>query len=259
MYQQGGTISDALKRIASQDYVLPAIQREFVWHPDQICSLFDSVMQGYPYGEFLFWRIERENSHIYRWYDFVCDYHQRSNPHNRDLGIFHDRSLTAVLDGQQRLTSFNIGLRGSMAIKLPRKHYSNPDAFPRRVLALDLLAESDPDEEGNLYNFEFIDEKRIGRDCKHLWYKVSDILVLDPDLGVSDWIFDWDLQRGQQRLATRILNRLFKAICVDLTVVYFEETAQDLDRVPPYFYTAQQRRHCALILGPLVEYSNSQL
>ena len=118
-----------------------------------------------------------------------------------------------------------------MAIKLPRKHYSNPDAFPRRVLALDLLAESDPDEEGNLYNFEFIDEKRMGRDCKHLWYKVSDILVLDPDLGVSDWIFDWDLQRGQQRLATRILNRLFKAICVDLTVVYFEETAQDLDRV----------------------------
>lgn len=118
-----------------------------------------------------------------------------------------------------------------MAIKLPRKHFSSPDVFPRRVLALDLLAESDSDEEGNGYSFEFIDEERSGRDGDHLWSRVSDILAIDPDLGVSDWVFDWDLGRSQQRLSTRILNRLYKAICVDPTVVYFEETAQDLDRV----------------------------
>lgn len=132
-----------------------------------------------------------------------------------------------------------------MAIKLPRKHFSSPDVFPRRVLALDLLAESDSDEEGNGYSFEFIDEERSGRDGDHLWYRVSDILAIDPDLGVSDWVFDWDLGRSQQRLATRILNRLYKAICVDPTVVYFEETAQDLDRVLHIFV----RRIAAALCG----------
>ena len=87
MYQPAGTISDALKKVSSNDYVLPAIQREFVWQPEQICSLFDSVMQGYPFGDFLFWGIDRENSHKYRWYGFVLDYHQRDRPHCPDLGI----------------------------------------------------------------------------------------------------------------------------------------------------------------------------
>ena len=46
MHHPGGTIGDALESIASHDYVLPAIQREFVWRPEQICNLFDSIMQG---------------------------------------------------------------------------------------------------------------------------------------------------------------------------------------------------------------------
>ena len=119
MYQQGGTIKQALCKIASNEYVLPAIQREFVWNPDQICRLFDSVMQGYPFGEFLFWRIEPKRSPDYRYYRFVLNYHQRDNPHCQDLGPLPDRETIAVLDGQQRLTAFNIGLRGSMAVKLP--------------------------------------------------------------------------------------------------------------------------------------------
>ena len=56
MYDSDRTIKKSLDHIASNKYVLPAIQREFVWSPKQICMLFDSVMQGYPFGEFLFWR-----------------------------------------------------------------------------------------------------------------------------------------------------------------------------------------------------------
>ena len=58
MYKPGGTIGDALGRIQNKSYVLPAIQREFVWKPEQIERLFDSLMQGYPFGTFLFWKVE---------------------------------------------------------------------------------------------------------------------------------------------------------------------------------------------------------
>ena len=49
MYQTGLTIKDALSSVSNNLYVLPAIQREFVWDDEQICRLFDSLMQGYPF------------------------------------------------------------------------------------------------------------------------------------------------------------------------------------------------------------------
>jgi len=56
------TIAEALDCIASRSYVLPAIQREFVWNEGQVCALFDSLMQGYSFGEFLFWLIQPSKS-----------------------------------------------------------------------------------------------------------------------------------------------------------------------------------------------------
>lgn len=230
-YQQGFTIKNALDRIASNEYVLPAIQREFVWSPEQICALFDSVMQGYPFGDFLFWHIAPENSADYRYYGFVREYHQRDDPHCPDLGPLPNRQMTAVLDGQQRLTAFNIGLCGSMAVKRPHKWWSSPDAFPLRVLALDLLAQTERDEEGNRYTFNFVDEDSIGQHGARLWFKVSDILNMDPGPDMNDWLLDKDLSREQQSHAFRILDRLYRAIHTEPTVAYYEERNQDIEHV----------------------------
>ena len=234
MHQQGGTIKETLDSIASRGYVLPAIQREFVWRPEQVCNLFDSLMQGYPFGEFMFWRVEAQNAGQYRWYDFVREYHQRDNPHCPELGPIHDKPLTAVLDGQQRLTAFNIGLRGSMAKKLPYRWWNSSDAFPKRVLALDLLAPPAPDEEGSRYTFEFVNEDRIGSEDARLWFRVSDIMsysTTNPAPDMLDWISDLGLDTERQRLAFRSLNRLHQAICVEPVVAYYEEKSQDIERV----------------------------
>lgn len=231
MYQQGGTIKEALDSIASNEYVLPAIQREFVWRPEQVCTLFDSVMQGYPFGEFLFWRIAPENSKDYRWYGFMCDYHQRNNRHCPDLGIFANRPLTAVLDGQQRLTAFNIGLRGSMAIKLPRLHWNNLSAFPTRVLALDLLDPPDSDEFGNRYTFDFIDPDRVGLDGQRLWFRVSDVLSLRNGPPMFRWLMDKGLENKQMEIAFETLDRLHHVVHVEPTVAYYEERNQDIEHV----------------------------
>lgn len=235
MYQQGGTIKLALDNIASNKYVLPAIQREFVWSPEQICKLFDSVMQGYPFGEFLFWRIEPERSADYRYYGFVREYHQRNNPHCPDLGPLPNQEIIAVLDGQQRLTAFNIGLRGSMSIKLPYRWWSSSDAFPRRVLALNLLADLDRDEEGSRYVFDFVDESDIGHKGNSLWFKVSDILTMESGPDMNDWILNHTLENKQQRRAFRILDQLHNAVHTKPTVAYYEEKNQDIEHVLSIF------------------------
>ena len=231
MHQQGGTIKEALDNIASHEYVLPAIQREFVWRPEQVCNLFDSVMQGYPFGEFMFWRVEAQNSGQYRWYDFVREYHQRDDPHCPELGPINNKPLTAVLDGQQRLTAFNIGLRGSMAVKLPYKWWNSSDAFPKRVLALDLLAPPDPDEEGSRYTFEFVNEDCIGLDGARLWFRVSDIMKIDSGPKMLRWLSDEGLDTEPLNLAYGTLDRLYRAIRVEPIVAYYEEKSQEIERV----------------------------
>jgi hypothetical protein len=111
-------------------WVLPAIQREFVWSDLQICRLFDSMMRGYPFGTFLFWQIEAETASKFRFYEFMRRYHDRDTKNCRELPSIGERQVTAVLDGQQRLTALNIGLSGSRAMKLPNKRLKRP-SLPR--------------------------------------------------------------------------------------------------------------------------------
>lgn len=231
VYQQGGTIKSALDKIASNEYVLPAIQREFVWSPEQICKLFDSLMQGYPFGEFLFWKIKPERSGDYRYYGFVREYHERNNPHCPDLGPLPGQQMIAVLDGQQRLTAFNIGLRGSMAVKLPYKRWNNPEAFPPRFLALDLLATNERDEDGNRFVFNFVDERTIGRNGERLWFKVRDIVGMESAPKMHDWLLEQNLDSDDSRRAIRALDRLYRVVHTDPTVAYYEETSQDIEHV----------------------------
>ena len=231
MYHPGGTIKDTLRCIERNEYVLPAIQREFVWSPDQICALFDSLMQGYPFGEFLFWQIDAERSAEYKYYGFVTEYHQRDNPHCPVANVMPGSPITAVLDGQQRLTAFNIGLRGSMAVKVPYKWWSSPDAFPQRVLALDLLASAEPDEEGNRYFFDFVEKERIECDNGRLWFRVSDILAMQSGPPMLKWLIKKELGDAELNLAFERLDRLHEAVHKDQTVCYYEERNQDIEHV----------------------------
>lgn len=232
MYQQGRTIKDTLDRIASNEYVLPAIQREFVWGTDRICRLFDSIMQGYPFGEFLVWKIRPENAVHYHYYDFVRWYHERDASHCPELDPIENREVIAVLDGQQRLTAFNIGLRGSMAIKLHGRRWADPNAFPRRVLALDLLASPNPEEEeGDKYVFAFVDEELIGETGASLWFKVGDILNLEPGPDINDWLLDKAIDQEQNRQAHRKLARLHRVVHSDQTVYCYQEENQEIEDV----------------------------
>ena len=98
-FQTAITIKEATDNIHNSRYLLPAIQREFVWRPHQIERLFDSLMRGYPIGSFLFWRVDPETAKNYSFYQFITNYDQR-RPHNLVHGAPDAvPGLKAVLDG----------------------------------------------------------------------------------------------------------------------------------------------------------------
>lgn len=230
MYKPGGTVKQLLDKVASKEYILPAIQREFVWWPEQICRLFDSLLQGYPFGTFLFWRIAPEKRQEYQFYDFVRDYHERDNYHCALLRALPERDLVAVLDGQQRMTALNIGLRGSYAWKLPGKWWSSNDAFPTRHLYLDLLGKPDS-ETGSEYRFDFLTETtpELTGDGQ-LWLRVSRILIESED-DLLDSLDELDLSLDERKQAKKVLRHLYRTVHLKEIISYYEETEQDLERV----------------------------
>jgi Protein of unknown function DUF262 len=231
MYKPGGTIRDAIRRVEQSNYVLPAIQREFVWKPEQIAKLFDSLMQGYPFGTFLFWKVEPASSSKFKFYGFVQNYHERDNPHCPELGTLPNQAVTAVLDGQQRLTALNIGLRGSMAVKEPNKWWTNPNAFPKRILRLNLLSGDTPDEDGILYDFRFLDEARAATTDAELWFKVPDIVGMASGPAMLNWLVEQGLTDSKLMKAYTVLDRLHRTVHAEQLLFYYEEEAQELERV----------------------------
>lgn len=72
----------------------------------------------------------------------MLKYHEKDNRHCEETDLLTRDTVTAVPDGQQRLTAPNIALRGSYAYKLPRPWWSNPDAFPIRSPYLNLFQDA---------------------------------------------------------------------------------------------------------------------
>ena len=237
MYQTGHKIKETLYEIERHDIVLPAIQREFVWSNQQVCRLFDSLMQGYPFGTFLFWQVEPENSTEFKYYDFVLNYHEKDSPHCPPLPVTQPRPLIAVLDGQQRLTALNIGLRGSIARRRYGGHFKNPKSYIDRRLYLDLLWHTDENDESVLkYRFEFLtqDEVKDAED-NECWFLVSDIMKMDADSTI-DWVEDEvPYEKSIQRKARRTLGRLYNVVHIEPIVAYYQETGQELAKVLQIF------------------------
>ncbi len=123
-YQTPLTIESVIKNIDAKKYLLPSIQREFVWRPKQIEKLFDSLMMGYPINTFLFWEVPKGKAKEFSFYEFLRNYHQRNGKHNPKANISGSDDIIAILDGQQRMTSLYIGLKGSYAYKSPFRRLS---------------------------------------------------------------------------------------------------------------------------------------
>jgi hypothetical protein len=237
-YQTPITIKRALDAIHSREYVLPAIQREFVWRPEQICQLFDSLLRHYPIGSFLFWKVNAEHSQQFVFYEVMDRYHERTHRHNDRLALPQGRPLTAILDGQQRLTALNIGLNGSYAAKLPRKWTSSLDAYPVKQLFLDLCHAADESELGMRYRFEFKTPEAAAaeNDDECHWYPVSGVLGLaEGELPALDYVESAGVADGLRRRAVATLDQLRRAVQETPVVSYHEEEDQDIDRVLDIF------------------------
>jgi hypothetical protein len=143
--------------------------------------LFDSLLRGYPIGSFLFWKVQPERTSDFVFYEFLRHYHEKQSPYATPTTIPPGQGVVAILDGQQRLTSLNVGIYGTHAERQPRKRATNPDAYPRKRLYLDLLGEGPEEELGMQYDFRFLTDAEATpqQEQPDRWFRVGKILEID--------------------------------------------------------------------------------
>ena len=170
-----------LNQIDSNDIVLPAIQRDFVWSENKIEKLLDSIMRGYPVGIVLIWETYKDIQ--FRQFEKV--YLNGTRPAFIDNSS--NKKLKLVLDGQQRLQALYLALYGS---------------YKGKYLYFDVLSGRDLDDfEEDKYYFYFATPEKADEwnkkaeaikstddendDDIEYFAKVSDLFKMDVSTGFS--------------------------------------------------------------------------
>jgi len=235
-YEVALKIVDVVNDIHKKNYLLPAIQREFVWDTEQIEKLFDSLMRDYPIGSFLFWKVEKENVKEYEFYEFIKNYHEKDNRNNSKANVTGEEGITVVLDGQQRLTSLYLALKGTYSYKLPRRRWNDLKAYPIRRLFINLVDKFEKSDEDDMeFDFKFLTNDDVKEsDNSYYWFPVGEILNLkepgDVNEYLSENVFD-NYPKEKRKLANRILFKLHNIIHEKGTISYYLEKSQALDKV----------------------------
>jgi len=225
-----------LTAIHQHEYLMPAIQREFVWGTGQIVRIVDSLMRKYPVGSFLLWNVKPETARSYTFYEFLTHYHERDSPYANKATVQAGAGTIAVLDGQQRLTSLNIALYGSYAVKKKYAWWNSPDAFPRKKLYLNLAEDPADEELGLKYDLRFLTKEEAAPEpnAEDKWFCVGAVL----DLANAGPAIMEELERRHIVSTGGAFGRLYElyeAVRVLKPMNYFLVDDQDPDKVLEIF------------------------
>ncbi|MBN8676637.1 MAG: DUF262 domain-containing protein [Chitinophagales bacterium] len=214
------TIRRFVGYLNNEDYLggfwLPNIQRSFVWSEDQIEKLFDSILREYPIGGILVWKTNQE----VKCRQFIGHFIEK---YKTDLtGTYEKRNAKPkllVLDGQQRLQSLYIGLKGT---------------YFGKSLHINILSGTPTTPEEIRYEFRFLPGKP-----KFPWIELKELVFSDKlNSEIKDWVFqqaDRTLEVHEEKLIESNIDKLRNAFVQKPVISY--QIIDSIDR--PSVYTTE--------------------
>lgn len=226
------TIYEALENIKNGRYVMPAFQRQYVWSMEQIEKLWDSILLDYPIATFLFWHVDDDNV---TWDTYFCNFlsqvtfdsRKQADSINYELSSIDVKVTdTAVLDGQQRLTSLYLSLFGEGYIrpKHARKKYSG-GIVTKLLIELNKNKLSVDEEEYNSKKYDIKFTEKVGKlsPTQFEVKRILDIKFRNEETrakAIEEAIAN--VPSDSKEYAREILNRLYRKIFVEKLVRYTE-------------------------------------
>lgn len=226
------TIYDALQNIKNGKYVMPAFQRQYVWSMEQIEKLWDSILLDYPIATFLFWHVDDDNV---SWDTYFCNFlsdvtfdsRKQADSVNYELSSIDVKLTdTAVLDGQQRLTSLFLSLFGDAYIRQKHARKKTGGGIVTKLLIeLNKNKLTVDEEEYNSKKYDIKFSEKVGK-LSPTQFEVRKILdskfqdETKRDAAIEDAIAN--VPADSKDYARSILNKLYKKIFEEKLIRYTE-------------------------------------
>lgn len=133
-------------------YLIPDLQRPYVWTPKQVILLMDSLFRGWPFGSLLVWKVDKDcysdNEGIpHREFWEIVDRTDQSGG-SKITKMEQPSDYYMVLDGQQRIQSLLLALGGDAwgfklydhdwSLDLNDRRMKNGQHWSKGTLCLDL-------------------------------------------------------------------------------------------------------------------------
>ena len=242
------TIKELIEKIDSERYVLPAMQRNFVWPEDKIYHLFDSLMRDYPIGTFLFWEISKEVFSDYVFNTFIRDVDEQKGKMQRGKRATDKWSdYISVLDGQQRITSLYVGVMGKYRTHMKGKKWDDDKSYYDRYLCMDVM--SIPSEEGTYsFRFQAVDDITVPivdeNGMPHFWVKLSEVFdeefesaeyVDELESNTSDVFPEGSFSLDNRKAIRKQLSKLQDALTKTKALNYYTAKGKSLPEVVEIF------------------------
>lgn len=216
------TLKEVIEEISRGRIVLPVIQRELVWKQDKIIELFETVLKAESFGGIMTVVDPAKRPPLFEFRNFICNFFQSQLIESRTIDKLKEET-TYIIDGQQRLSAFYIGIMGQ---------YNNESLY------FDLFGESDK----NNFNLEFgkdttklskiVDNFDGTEKLKPLWYRVAELYTKFEDGGydhksfVDDFAFELDENMTIEQ-KKRLEDNLYK-----MQIAFFNNPIVGLCGVP---------------------------
>lgn len=183
------TIAETIKNASNINatYVIPDLQRPYVWTPRQVILLIDSVFKGWPFGTLLLWEVKpdcftSDEGIPHRPFWQVVD-RTKEEQGTQASTLGHPATYYMVLDGQQRIQSLALALGGDKwgfklydqewALIMQERRVKPSEYWSSAVLCIDLVK----------FSTEF---KEKGNKVRKIEVgKILDWVVLDNTSGMS--------------------------------------------------------------------------
>lgn len=226
------TIYDALQNIKNGKYVMPAFQRQYVWSMEQIEKLWDSILLDYPIATFLFWHVDDDNV---TWDTYFCNFlsevtfdsRKQADSVNYELSNIDVKITdTAILDGQQRLTSLFLSLLGKAYIRQKHARKNNNGGLVTKLLIeLNKNKLTVDEEEYNSKKYDIKFTEKVGKlsptqfEIKNILDKKFQNETTRPQAIEASIV---NVPADSKQYAREILNKLYNKIFVEKLIRFTE-------------------------------------
>lgn len=179
---------------------IPRFQRKFVWERSKIIKLLDSIYQEFPIGSFFIWEADRQYTKFFK------DIAELEMPKPERFN-----TLDFILDGQQRITSLYVVMKGKKIDNIDYRQISFDlvkEKFVRKRTKFKIgdhivpVCEIFGEDHLTIYDSLDSEKKKVFNKCLSIFsnYPLSIIKVTDKELADAIEIFE-RINQGGKRLS----------------------------------------------------------